>query len=103
MSGVFRTLQNRLAVITGATGTLGTSIARRFAQEGASVIVASRSLERAQKTLEGLKLEEPWPVQKHRCFEMDVKKTGDWERLVKEHVRLIFIHSFPPPNSFIEF
>ncbi|EGS23483.1 3-oxoacyl-acyl carrier protein reductase-like protein [Thermochaetoides thermophila DSM 1495] len=85
MSGVFHTLKTRLAVITGATGTLGTPIARRFAQEGASVIVASRNCERAQKTLESLKLEESWPGQEHRCFEMDVKETGDWERLVKEH------------------
>ena len=37
-------LQNKVAIITGAGAGIGAATAKRFAQEGASVVVAARRL-----------------------------------------------------------
>jgi NAD(P)-dependent dehydrogenase (short-subunit alcohol dehydrogenase family) len=41
-------LQGKVAVITGATSGIGEATARRFAAEGASVVIAGRSVERGE-------------------------------------------------------
>lgn len=51
-------LQDRTALITGATSGIGEAIARRFAVEGARVIISGRSQERAQQIIEDLHSEE---------------------------------------------
>lgn len=40
---------NKVAVVTGATSGIGAACARKFAKEGASVILVGRNLERGQK------------------------------------------------------
>jgi NAD(P)-dependent dehydrogenase (short-subunit alcohol dehydrogenase family) len=50
-----RGLRGKTALVTGATGLIGGEIARRLASEGANVIVASRSLGKAENWIADLK------------------------------------------------
>src|SRR5258708_30469661 len=45
-------LKGRIALVTGATGLLGSAISKRLAQEGAVVAVASRSVSKAELWVE---------------------------------------------------
>ena len=45
-------LQNRVAIVTGGTGHLGTAFCQTLAEAGARVVVTSRSLEKAQLAAE---------------------------------------------------
>jgi len=47
-------LSGRVALITGGSGFLGNSLSRALAEAGASVVVASRELSRAQTVVDGL-------------------------------------------------
>jgi NAD(P)-dependent dehydrogenase (short-subunit alcohol dehydrogenase family) len=51
-----RGLQDRIALVTGATGILGRSIATRLAAEGATVVASSRDRSKAERMLEQEKL-----------------------------------------------
>ena len=46
-------LKDKLALVTGAGGGLGTAIAEGFARQGALVVVADRGLDRGKATAEG--------------------------------------------------
>jgi NAD(P)-dependent dehydrogenase (short-subunit alcohol dehydrogenase family) len=48
-------LENKVAVITGAAGGIGSGMARLFAQNGATVVVADLNEEGARQVVEGLK------------------------------------------------
>ncbi|MFC1944911.1 SDR family NAD(P)-dependent oxidoreductase [Chloroflexota bacterium] len=48
-------LENRVAIVTGAASGIGQAIARRLAQEGASVVIGDINLEGAQKTADELR------------------------------------------------
>ncbi|MGB1717282.1 MAG: SDR family NAD(P)-dependent oxidoreductase [Candidatus Latescibacterota bacterium] len=43
-------LKGRVALIAGGAGSMGSAVARLFAQEGAAVCVADRDEDRAQET-----------------------------------------------------
>jgi NAD(P)-dependent dehydrogenase (short-subunit alcohol dehydrogenase family) len=45
-------LEGRIALVTGATGLLGSAIARRLAAEQATVVIASRDLSKAERWVE---------------------------------------------------
>jgi NADP-dependent 3-hydroxy acid dehydrogenase YdfG len=45
-------LENKVAIITGAGQGIGAATARRFAQEGASVVLAARRLNLLQEVVE---------------------------------------------------
>lgn len=61
-------LTGKTALLTGATGHLGSAFARALAEAGATVVAASRSLERAERAAAAL----PTPSdQKHFGVELD--------------------------------
>jgi 3-oxoacyl-[acyl-carrier protein] reductase len=67
-------LTNKLAVVTGAGSGFGAGIARRFAEEGAKVMVAdidARGGERVAKEIGGL------------FVQADVTRSDDWTKLVR--------------------
>ena len=67
-------LTNKLAIVTGAGSGFGAGIARRFAEEGARVVVNdvnAKSGERVAKEIGGT------------FVEADVTKSDDWARLVR--------------------
>ena len=49
-----RGLEGRAAIVTGGGGGIGRGIARRYAREGASVVVAERDEESGKRTAEEL-------------------------------------------------
>ena len=49
-----RRLQGKVCIVTGAGQGIGRATARRFAAEGATVVIAERVAETAQETLEQL-------------------------------------------------
>lgn len=67
-------LQNKLAIVTGAAGGFGAGIARRFADEGAKVLVndISPEGEKLAREIGG------------RFVQGDVTQAADWARLVRE-------------------
>jgi 3-oxoacyl-[acyl-carrier protein] reductase len=67
-------LQDKVALVTGAASGFGAGIARRFAEQGARVIVNDLSAqgERIAKEIDG------------RFVQGDVTRSEDWARLVRE-------------------
>jgi 3-oxoacyl-[acyl-carrier protein] reductase len=67
-------LKNKVAIVTGAGSGFGTGIARRFSEEGATVVVAdidAASGERVAREVEG------------KFVHADVTKGDDWAKLVR--------------------
>ena len=50
-------LQNKVAIVTGSGQGIGAAIARVFAQEGARVVVATRTEKTGRETVEQIKAE----------------------------------------------
>lgn len=76
-------LQNRVAIVTGAAGGLGESIAQLFAREGALVLATDIQLEKMQAWVEkarqnGLSIE---------CIHHDVTAESGWQQVVEETLR----------------
>ncbi|KAL2155421.1 hypothetical protein VTH82DRAFT_163 [Thermothelomyces myriococcoides] len=89
-------LVGKKAVVTGASGGIGFAIASRFAQEGASVVLAGRTRAKLERSLGELqKLGEPRasdrPSQSHRIHCLDVGEMKEWVGLVKEHKEIDFL------------
>ncbi|KAK4120917.1 NAD(P)-binding protein [Parathielavia appendiculata] len=77
------TLSGRTAVITGATGGIGQTIARQFARQGASVVLVGRNqvkLERIVKELGPRGRPEP---KTHAAVCFDVCEANGWKSLVE--------------------
>jgi 3-oxoacyl-[acyl-carrier protein] reductase len=74
-------LKGRVALVTGAGSGFGAGIARRFAEEGAEVVVADISPqgEKVAKEIGG------------RFVQADVTKSADWARMVREAGELAIV------------
>ena len=70
-------LQGKVAVITGASMGIGEAIAKRFVQEGASVVLSSRDLTRAEAARQRI-----GHTQQTRAVACDVRKRSDIDSLV---------------------
>jgi 3-oxoacyl-[acyl-carrier protein] reductase len=67
-------LKNKVAIVTGAGSGFGEGIARRFAQEGARVLVNDINPEGGERVAADVKGE---------FIQADVTRSGDWARLVQ--------------------
>lgn len=71
-------LKGKVAVVTGAAGGIGFEIAREFAQRGATVLVCSRNIARAQETVDKIGASAAHPHQ------LDITDQKSVERFVRE-------------------
>jgi NAD(P)-dependent dehydrogenase (short-subunit alcohol dehydrogenase family) len=73
-------LEGRVAIVTGGGGEIGSAIARRFAAEGAAVLVADISLDKASTTASAI----TGAGGKAHPFALDVTKPEQCEHAVAE-------------------
>ena len=76
-------LQDRVAVVTGAAGGIGEALAKAFANEGASLIVADINLEGAVDTVDAISQCGGKAV----SCELDITKTLDCQKVVETAVK----------------
>ncbi|CAE6724569.1 MAG: SDR family oxidoreductase [Nitrospira sp.] len=76
-------LKDKIAIVTGSSSGIGKAIALRFAQEGATVIVAARRLDKCQETVVEIEAGGGRAV----AFQTDVAEESQVEQLVAETVR----------------
>jgi NAD(P)-dependent dehydrogenase (short-subunit alcohol dehydrogenase family) len=83
-----RTLEGRVAIVTGAAAGLGVGIAEALAAAGAAVVIAARRLEAAQAVVDRIQGEgvRALAIRTDVCVEQDIKNLveqtlGKWGRL----------------------
>ncbi|HXZ93115.1 MAG TPA: SDR family oxidoreductase [Burkholderiales bacterium] len=72
-------LKNKVAIVTGAAGGFGEGIARRFAQEGARVIVNDINRQGAERVAEEIRQ----AGGSSEAVQADVTRGADWARMVQ--------------------
>ena len=77
-------LQNKVAIITGAAGGMGESIARLFAQEGAQVLATDIQIEKMNAWVQEAR-KSGLPID---CISHDVASEADWQKVVKQAASL---------------
>ncbi|MBS3166912.1 SDR family oxidoreductase [Candidatus Woesearchaeota archaeon] len=76
-------LENKVAIITGGSGGIGSEIAKSFLEEGAQVIITYRSEEKVKKILRDLK--EHYKSGRLDCVPLDITK----EKEIKEVIEYV--------------
>jgi NAD(P)-dependent dehydrogenase (short-subunit alcohol dehydrogenase family) len=76
-------LEGRVAIVTGGGGEIGSAIARRFAEEGAAVVVADISRDKAQAVVSEIIAHSG----KAEAVALDVTDPSQCERVVQEAVK----------------
>ena len=75
-------LENKVAIVTGATGGIGAAIAETYAREGAKVVVVGTNEERGKKTVDAVKA-----AGSEAFFrKTDLTSTSDLQNLVDETI-----------------
>ncbi len=75
-------LQDKVAIVTGATKGIGVAVAQEYAREGAQVVLAGRTAELGEKVAEGIRQAGGDAL----FVTADVSQRADVERLVKAAV-----------------
>ena len=77
-------LQNKVAIVTGAAGGMGESIARLFAQEGAQVLATDIQFEKMNAWVQEAR-KQNLPIE---CLRHDVTSEADWQNVVERAATL---------------
>ena len=75
-------LQNKVAIVTGAAGGMGKSIALLFAQEGASVLATDIQFEKMNAWVKEANM------QHLACIQHDVESDTNWQQVVEKALEL---------------
>jgi short-subunit dehydrogenase len=74
-------LQNKTAIITGASKGIGLAIAERFAAEGANLILISRNLEKLQEVKSTLSVKSNCQI---HIYQADIRHLPELESVFKD-------------------
>jgi len=81
---MFSTSKAKVAIVTGSTTGIGKGIARKLAENGVTVVIASRKLERAEQAAEEFKK----LGYQARGLQFDLGEVGDIESLIQNVIRI---------------
>jgi NAD(P)-dependent dehydrogenase (short-subunit alcohol dehydrogenase family) len=90
-------LAGKKAVITGGAGGIGKAIAKRFVEQGASVVLTGRHRANLMKALEELETVKPSSAvaasqaPRHAMHLFNVRKLKGWKDLAESHVSLFVL------------
>jgi NAD(P)-dependent dehydrogenase (short-subunit alcohol dehydrogenase family) len=73
-------LKDQIAVVTGGSQGIGEALARRYAVEGAHVVIASRTLEKSQAVVDSIKA----AGGKASAYRCDVSESSDCAALIEQ-------------------
>lgn len=73
-------LKNKVVIVTGGSSGMGKHMAKRFAEQGAHVVITGRSADRLQETENEIKTFDGQVL----SVVMDVRNPEDVERMVQE-------------------
>ncbi len=76
-------LRDKIAIVTGSSSGIGKAIALRFSQEGATVVVAARRLDKCEETVAQINAAGGKAI----AVQTDVAEESQVERLVAETIR----------------
>jgi Dehydrogenases with different specificities (related to short-chain alcohol dehydrogenases) len=75
-------LANKIALITGGVSGIGWAAAERFAQEGATVIIADKAADRFAERISVLRAY--GDDHRHQAVQLDATSESDWTRMLNE-------------------